>query len=422
MDREVKVRIDLVLDNQASLLDSVKQINGQIDKYEEKLKRLKNLQATGNYNYLLEKEVELLRKRNQYQRELQTANTPLANAQRQLDFENRILQTQKQRDNDAINRQVHYQSRFGRLGGVMSVADRMTMGPLGYAAASGAMLGMAGAAGGTAVGTFSGALRRAAGEIGLMFVPAIMSAANLVNSFAGWVRDLNPALKTTIGYLATWGLAVSAGAKVLSIIGNIGVGIKEMFTGTALNIAATNLNIAAGNLTAAAITLRTGAVTGNITSIGGGGAAAMSVGAFVSRWVPPIAAAVSAFFLASDIYGNLKDGEYGKAGAKLLPGGQTATQIWEFGQKRNRDQAPLAIPGFQSQQMDIFSLKDMIQQESLRDPSGQATFELSVREFHTAVNKWVSGMGDADKDREADANMGPVGRTARNILVNLGIL
>lgn len=403
MDREVKVRIDLLLDNQASLFDTLKQLNQLADRYEEKIKRLHNLQGSGAYQIILEKEIDLLRKKNQYQRELQTANTPLANAQRQLDFENQIYQIQRKRDQDAIARQAHYQARYGRLGVVMSAADRLTMSGFGYAAASGTMLGMAGSAGGTAVGTFTGALQRAAGEIGLMFVPAIMSAANLLHSFSRWVRDMNPTLKTTIGYLATYGLAISAGAKVFTIAMSGLSSLSTAFTAAAARIGVGSA-ISGGSAVAGGATV--GLVGKAGAAAGGAAAVALPFGA-----VPTLAglAQILAPIYSTYRYINApqeqrdREGLYGfslltqmgeNAVARLM-GWDARHDIgarWGPGEAAKRDRAPLSIPGYQSQQIDIFSLKDMIQQESLRDPNEQEKFGLAVREFQEAVRVWMTGM------------------------------
>jgi len=537
MDREVKVRIDLLLDNQASLFDTLKAIQKEADKSEDKLKRLRNLQSTGNYQFLIQKEIDLVRQRNKEYLSLSTANQPFMEAMRRLDIERQIFDLHQKRaiesknlpsitrlnraeledqvralqqkraiesanmpsiaklsraeledkilaihqkraiesanmptlakvnqaeltdqilgiqqkramrganrqqeiallmeqdrdakDRAALARQAHYQARYGRLGGVMSGVDRLTMSGFGYAAASGTVLGMAGSAGGTAVGTFTGALRRAAGEIGLMFVPAIMSAANLLHRFGAWVRDLNPVLKTVIGNVATYGLAISAAAKAVSVIGNLAAGVKEMFTGTALNGAAVALTTSAGHLSLAATRLGAGNVAGNVAGkaagIGTGTVAVAGSGVAAGSGIASAAGIAGLSLVATVIAREIghaifpADTFIGRAGRNAENGaGYVANTFSGFGPVSNAlgfagglanmftgggligmdgqgggRRAPLSIPGYQSQQIDIFSLKDMIQQESLRDPNEQEKFGLAVREFQEAVRVWMTGM------------------------------
>ncbi len=403
MDREVKVRIDLLLDNQASLFDTLKQLNQLTDKYEDKIKRLHNLQGSGAYQIILEKEIDLLRKKNQYQRDLQTANTPLANAQRQLDFENQIYQIQRKRDTDALARKAHYQAKFGPMGGIMSATDRLTMSGFGYGAMSGTMLGMVGSAGGSTLNMFTGTMKRAAGEIGIMFIPAILAVSSHLHSFAGWVRDLNPALKSAIGYLATYGILISGGAKAFSLVMNGFATLKEMVSGTSLVTAAGSLTASAGHLSAAAFRLSGGTsglpMVASGSSGGGGGG------------LLPFAAAYSAYRATDAISARTQDARW-QALAEGDATGQLALNMFRrFGAVAGASSAngappPLSIPGFQSQQLGIFDLKDMVQRESLRDPNEQANFELSVREFRGLLGRWNEWFANNPGGRVGDMRLG----------------
>lgn len=390
MDREVKVRIDLLLDNQASLFDTLKQLNQLTDKYEDKIKRLHNLQGSGAYQIILEKEIDLLRKKNQYQRDLQTANTPLANAQRQLDFENQIYQIQRKRDTDALARKAHYQAKFGPMGGIMSAADRLTMGGLGYGAMSGTMLGMVGSAGGSTLNMFTGTVRRAAGEIGIMFIPAILNISSHLHNFAGWVRGINPVIKTTIGYIATYGLVLSAGAKVFSMTMNGLTALSSAISAASLRIGASSVASSAmsgvGGVSSAAAAGGTGAIGATVV----GTVAAMGAEFHRIYNAPNKGVALA----ESSLMGTGLGGFYMAIKNMVTGGGKPSAP------------PPLSLPGFQSQQMGIFDLKDAIQRESLRDPNEQANFELSVREFRELLGKWNEWFANNPGGRVGDMRLG----------------
>lgn len=407
VERNVKVRIDLAVDNPIAFMDDIQK---RTEAVEASHKRLAQMASSGVLGTLMDKEIKLMEANAKKQRDMHLNGMPVMEAKRRLELEEQIWKTRVgrpydvqymirqeslAREQEETRRQAQYKARFGSLGGAVRGADSISASGFGYAAMSAGMLTSVHAAGGGAYDTFAGSVRRASGEIGIMFIPALMKVASIFEDFASFMRNMNPTLKTTIGYLATYGLLLSGGAKVFSMAMGGLSSLTVAFQAAAVRIGASSAATAATTAT----TTAAGAI-----GVGGGaaGGATVASGA-IGKVAGPIAVLLAVLAEAKRLY------DAPNKGAALAESSLRGTGIGgfyfslrdlitggrELGDSRpSTPPPPLSIPGFQSQQFDIFSLKDQIQMEALRDPAQQADFNLAVRSFETLLEEWRNWFRD----------------------------
>lgn len=456
IERNVKVRIDLAVDNPIAFMDEIQK---RTEAVEASHKRIQQMASSGVLSTLMDKEIKLMETNAKRDRERHLNSMPVVEAKRRLeleeqiwkarigrpyDVEHMVRQESLAREQEETKRQARYKAKFGFMAGTAGVMDRFTMGPLGYASLGVGMLGAVRSAGGGAYDTFSGAARRASGEIGIMLIPAVFKLTTAFHNLGTWLRELDPTVKSLVGNLAMYGLGASVAAKLfmsgvkglmgLGMSGQMAFGGMAATTVGALGLAAyhkwapthsiqdvasqrqTSLtqtesqlrmerdiirameeaNGTSWNTSAQRYQLVHNAISQNLMRDIPPGTSGIELAAAIgraneeasrrlephSRWVFGGRTLDIQGVNLFSAFGNTSTEEQNRRFAGALATNTANPNA------PNAMPPPLSIPGFQSQQMDIFALKDQIQMEAMRDPSQQADFEQSVRSFETLLAKW----------------------------------
>lgn len=432
MDREVSVKINLLAGGDFQKAIDVAQ--ARIEKISNATRNL----SSPDYARLQQVENNLARDRANYEMRYEAMNRPYL-------VEQMVRQEYAAKQKYEIQREAQYSAKYGRLGGAMNVADRVSGSGFGYAATSGMALGAVAAGSMDTFKTFTGSLRLVSGEIGQLFIPAVVKVSGYLQGMADWIKGWSEATKTGVGSLAAFGIGLVGAVHAFKFLVNTFTAARELISGittaTLLNGSATALTQSAAALNVAAMRLGTAGATGMVGTAAGGvgagagvaagaaggggaiaGAGRASVGAAVGRAAAktagrlalPVAVAMHAYDswnLWSD-----KDTPWYEAAAGTVMPGMDKPVRWARNAMAGR--APwrddpngggtnvAASLNFQSQQMGVHDLHDYIQRESMRDPLQKKEFEQQIegmRKLTEAINNAAGNPGGAN--RPAAANL-----------------
>jgi hypothetical protein len=237
-----------------------------------------------------------------------------------------------------------------------------------------AALGFVAAASPAAFQTFTGSLQLAAGEIGIMLIPAIVKVSGFLQDVAEVLHRFNEVTFGVVGQIAKFiaiptALVLMGGAIYKAVSWLFGLTGASEFAARGLM----KVGIAGGASGSMSAMTGVGGATGGIgvlgrigiaatgvgvgSAIGGAGGSAISgasIGGLIGSFGGPIATAVGAAV---------------GAGLGLLANALTSRE----------DKMSKMSFNFQAGAMDIGESHDIIQRESLRDPMQQANFEQQTR-------------------------------------------
>ncbi len=354
-------------------------------------------------------------------------------------------QSQADKEETKIQQLSRLRAEYGKIGGTLKTTGEQMKGfstglAQSFFVLKGSVLGFAAAAGPAAFGTFAKSAQLAAGEIGLILTPTVIRLSAILQDSARWIRSWSDSTKGMIGTAATWGIAITGMAAAGQLLINVGgrilttmagvIGVLRMIPGVAAVARAGLIGVGIGGLTMAATTAS--AVPGGISRPGvpasPGGTAVVPGGGMGIRGAVATAGVI---YVASEA---LRD-PLGTAAAASAGGAnldQISNRIHEHAATVNAQRAQQGLPplqpiqspgeggianiasriaraargesgdrpaidtGFQSRQMDIFSLHDTIQQESVRDSLAQQTFDLQMRTLEEATRTADAVVGAAE--------------------------
>jgi len=245
------------------------------------------------------------------------------------------------------------------------------------------MAGFVAAASPAAFQTLAGSAQLAAGEIGVMLIPAVVSVSNIMQNVASVIKTANDVTFGFVGKILGAAAVVGTFGFVFSAVA---AGLKPLITfGTYLYGLSGAANAAAAGLTRVAVAGGVSGIGGAIPSAAGAaggmsalgrvglGAAGMVVGGAIGG---PVGGAISGASLGATIGSFIAPGIGTAIGGAIGAVGGLAVSALSATTEKTLSKISM---NFQAGAVDIGDMHDVLQREAMRDPMQQAQFDQQTR-------------------------------------------